>query len=131
MAYRDTCVEGDSCSNLNVTLNLWTNPSHAVVSLRVSNSKYQFLGIVSNMCMNQCIHSIFDTEHHKALHFCMRYPGSLSPVYFYTLTSSSSPKCICMSLLHCAQSLILFLCTTHHLDGVVFKMTSSANNLCY
>jgi hypothetical protein len=60
----------------------------------------------------------------------IHHSGSLSPMYFYTLTSSLGPKHICMSLLHCAQSLILFLCVAHHLAGVAFKMTSSANNLC-
>jgi hypothetical protein len=59
---------GDSCSNINVTLNLWTNSSHRVVSLYISNSKYQLFGIVSNVCINMCIHSISGNKLHKALH---------------------------------------------------------------
>jgi hypothetical protein len=34
------CMEGASCSNLNVILNIWTNPFHSIVSLSISNSKY-------------------------------------------------------------------------------------------
>jgi hypothetical protein len=51
-------------------------------------------------------------------------------MHLFVVTSSSGPKHICMSLLHYAQSLILFLCMTHHLAGVDFKTTSWDNNLC-
>jgi hypothetical protein len=33
-------------------------------------------------------------------------------------------------LLHCDQSFIPSLCASHHLAGVTFRTTSSANNLC-
>jgi hypothetical protein len=50
-------------------------------------------------------------------------------MFLCTLTFSSGPKRICMSLLHYAQVLNTLSVRTHHLAGVAFKMTSSANNL--
>jgi len=130
MACRASCIEGDSCSNVNVTLNLRTNPLH-VVSLCISNSKYECLRIVSNVCMNRSVHFVYDTECHKALNFSTWSFESLSPFYFCALTSTSGPKHICMSLMHCSQSLILFMCVAHHIAGVAFKMTSNDNSLYY
>jgi len=125
MACSAKCMEGDSCSNVNVISNLLTIPFHYVVSLRIFNSKYQFLGIVSNVCMNRCVHSISDFEHHKGLHLFMWLVGSPSPVYFCAPSASSGPKRIFISLLHYAQSFIPFLCVAHHLARVAFRRKSS------
>jgi hypothetical protein len=79
------------------------------------------LQIVSSVCINLCVHSISSTELHKSLHYSTWPTGSLSPVYFYEMSSSSVPNLICMSLLHCDQYFIPSLCATHHLVGVAFR----------
>jgi hypothetical protein len=128
MAYKAASSNGDSCSNVNVTLKLRVSWSQSLVSLHITSSKYQFFGIVSNVCINRCVHSSFGNVLHIFRHCKICSVGSPSHVYLCTMYSSL-PNLICSNFLHFCQYSIRSLCTTYHLAGVAFKMMSNAKNL--
>lgn len=124
-------IKGASSSKLKVTLRLWVKSSQSVVSLRTSSSIYQFFGITSRVCTNKCVYSCLGTEFHVAVH-CVRWSiWQVNPVYLCAIYSVYVSNLTCNTLLHCCQLSILSLCTTHHLVGVTFSVTSKAKNLCW
>jgi hypothetical protein len=111
-------------------LSHWANSSPLVRPLCISNSKFQFFGIVLSVCINLFVHFFSTTELHGSPQY-LTWPTTLiSPIYLCTISSSLVPKHTCIFLLHYDQSFIPSLCVSHYMDGVTFITTYSANNLC-
>jgi hypothetical protein len=51
-------------------------------------------------------------------------------MYLTSHLSACAENCVVIKVRHCTQSVILLLCVTHDLDGVDFKGSSIANNIC-
>ena len=126
---RDESMHVHSSSKSNVSINTSSKSAQSIVPCRSYVSRYQFLGIVSNVWINPCTHSCCGISFHVVMHRWICSLGSFSPSYFFYISVSTCPNLIHINIWHTCQSPIFFLCVPHHLEGVDLRVVSKANNI--
>ena len=79
--------------------------------------------------MNLCTHCSLGMFLQVSSQLCTCSLGKLWPLYRTSQPSTWSKKRTVNKVRHCTHSAMFFLCVPHHVVGVAFKDSSSANNL--